>query len=142
MTLNILILQGKVGILSRYWTFFCGIAGVLILLQIISDYFIYLFVDFLWFTLLQLVWFFTEKNLDRRLFRVKCKYKSVTVTLFHFLPNSSPFFYCVTFIFTIQCNSRWNTSNQAEQKKKNQNWSILMSSQDITLLLCPVINSR
>ena len=40
--------------------------------------------------------------------------------------------------------SRWNMSNHMLSKgqKKNENWSVLMSSQDITLLLCPVIYSR
>ena len=111
-------------------------------------FFIYLFVYFLWFTLLQLVWFFIEekKNSDRHLFSVKCKYKSVIVILYFnfsiFSTNSWHFFYCVTTsIFTKQCNSRWNTSNhQVEQKKQknNKNWPILMSSQKIILLLCSI----
>ena len=104
---------------------------------------IYLFAYFLWFTLLQLVYLFTEKIFDRHLFSVKCRYKSVSVILYlNFSTNSSYFFYCVTFICTMQCNSRWNTSNHQAEQKQNKNWSILMSSQDITLLLCPVNSSH
>ena len=95
------------------------------------------------FSLLQLVWFFTEKNFNRCVFSVKCKYKSARVILyFNFSTNSSHFFYCMTFIFTMQCNSRWNMSNHQAEQRKNKNWSILMPSQDITLMLCLVISSR
>ena len=36
----------------------------------------------------------------------------------------------------------WVITCWVKGRKKEQNWSILMSSQDITLLLCPAITSR
>ena len=42
---------------------------------------------------------------------------------------------------TIQWCSRWNTSNRTlSEENSKRNWSMLMSSQDITLLLYPVMS--
>ena len=42
---------------------------------------------------------------------------------------------------TIQWYSVWNTSNRMlSEEKSKENWSMLMSSQDITLLLHPVMS--
>ena len=41
----------------------------------------------------------------------------------------------------IQWYSRWNMSNRMlSEEKGKRNWSMLMSSQDITLLLYPVMS--
>ena len=121
-------LQGKVGILSCYWTFFCSIVGFLFYNKYFDYYFLFIYL-FTFFGLPYYNWSdfsLKKKNSDRHLFSVKCKYKSVIVILYFnfsiFSTNSWHFFYCVTTsIFTKQCNSRWNTSNhQVEQKKKKK----------------------
>ena len=44
-------------------------------------------------------------------------------------------------IIKTQWYSRWNMSNcMLSEEKSKQNWSMLMSSQDITLLLYPVMS--
>ena len=131
----------------------CNIAGILILPLTLSDYFfisfyvIYFFVY--WFSLVYCITiglFFHRKNFDRGLFGVKSFINQLGIKKNNFIlifRQIHHFLLLLDFYF-LQCNAAVDEIRVITSwvKKKNKNWSILMSSQDITLLLCGLISSH